>query len=180
MINNEQRTLVLDIGMQPIGVISWQKAFCLWVTQKVEIVENYADQWVHSAKNAYLIPAVVRLCKSISKKSKKIKFSRLNIFNRDKSKCQYCAKDVSYAEFTLDHVLPRGQGGTTKWENVVVACVHCNQKKANRTPEQSGMDLRSIPVRPSNLHQGFSWMTDCPPQWKDYCYWNVELENVNT
>ena len=36
----------------------------------------------------------------------------------------------------------------SSWTNCVAACVGCNARKANRTPEQAGMHLRKRPARP--------------------------------
>ena len=51
-------------------------------------------------------------------------------------------------ELTLDHVVPRAQGGESRWDNCVLACVECNHAKADRTPQQAGLRLRHKPVRP--------------------------------
>ena len=47
---------------------------------------------------------------------------------------QYCAVQPGPEELTIDHVLPRSQGGTSTWENCVLSCIDCNKKKADRTP----------------------------------------------
>jgi hypothetical protein len=57
---------------------------------------------------------------------------------------------------SLDHVVPRCQGGLTTWDNIVVACTDCNAKKAGRTPKEANMKLLSIPKRPKyNLFNSF-------------------------
>jgi hypothetical protein len=40
-----------------------------------------------------------------------VKFSRHNILARDRWKCQYCGIKVKSHEMTMDHVVPRSQGG---------------------------------------------------------------------
>ena len=50
---------------------------------------------------------------------------------------------------TLDHVVPRSQGGLDKWENLVCACPVCNNRKGDRTPEQAAMPLLRSPRKPS-------------------------------
>lgn len=176
----DARVLVLDAGYTPIGTISWQKAFCLIMTEKVEIIEEYIDLWIHSAKQTFKVPSVVRFIRNVRKRMRNVKFSRENVYTRDKGKCQYCSIPVSREEFTLDHCIPRSKHGQTCWENVVVCCVECNRKKANKTPEEAGMRLKIQPVRPKNLFQVFSWKKSFPPEWKSFLYWNVELENENT
>ncbi len=74
--------------------------------------------------------------------------TKAGIFRRDRGLCGYCGRQVPFAEATLDHVIPQSQGGFDTWENLVNACRRCNQKKANRTPEQAGMPLRFRPFTP--------------------------------
>jgi 5-methylcytosine-specific restriction endonuclease McrA len=180
-------TLVLNIGYEPIAKIPWQRAITLIWEGKVEVVEEYEDKWVRSVTIALKMPSVVRFLKMIRGRKKAIKFSRENVYARDKGKCQYCAKNVPRSSFTYDHVNPRAQGGQTVWENVVVACVPCNQKKSGRTPEQAGMKLLSKPIKPTKLpdimHLTFTWQKGMPDQWKQWlhsvAYWHDELENDN-
>ena len=106
--------------------------------------------------------------------------SRRGVLARDRETCQYCASQPGRLQLTVDHVLPRSQGGQTSWENVVAACRDCNHRKGGRTPEQAGMPMRRPPHRPSawqlqDLGRRF------PPHylhqsWLDYLYWDIELE----
>lgn len=174
------KTLILDTSFQPIGEISWQKAMTLYFSEKVQIIEEYADLWVRSANQKWKVPSIVRFIKGVFNKMKRIKFSRENIYLRDKGICQYCLIPVIRQEFTLDHVKPRCYGGLTTWENVVVCCIDCNRVKANLTPEQAGMKLKKIPVKPKNLFKIFSWKNTMPNNWREYIssmYWHGELEN---
>lgn len=70
------------------------------------------------------------------------------IYRRDRGQCAYCGRPVSFAETSMDHVIPQAQGGPATWENLVNACRRCNEKKADRTPEQAGMPLRFKPFTP--------------------------------
>jgi len=73
------------------------------------------------------------------------------------ARCRYCGRRVqrkqgrggdrrSVLVGTLDHVDPTRAIGAS---NIVVACSECNQKKAQRTPEQAGMTLQPPPGRPA-------------------------------
>ena len=66
-----------------------------------------------------------------------VTFSRRNIYKRDRYTCQYCGVQPGSEELTIDHVLPRSRGGTSTWENCVLACLECNKRKADRTPDRS-------------------------------------------
>ena len=49
--------------------------------------------------------------------------------------CIYCGNPSE----SIDHVLPRSRGGKDNWENVITACLQCNVKKGNKTPEEAKM-----------------------------------------
>lgn len=71
------------------------------------------------------------------------------LFARDQFLCLYCGRQHHRAALTRDHVQPVSKGGRDVWENVVTACVQCNSRKGNRTPQQAGMPLLAVPYRPS-------------------------------
>ena len=77
-----------------------------------------------------------------------MKFNRRNIFARDNNQCQYCGQKFPTSELSLDHVIPRSQGGQSTWENIVCACVECNVRKGGRTPKQAHMTLIRKPEKP--------------------------------
>jgi 5-methylcytosine-specific restriction endonuclease McrA len=177
-------TLVLSQSYEPVARVPWQRAVMLIFQGKVEVVEEYEDRFVRSVTVAVKMPSVIRFIRGLRKGPKGVKFSRENVYLRDNCRCQYCGIKVSRPEATYDHVLPRAQGGKTCWENVVIACVPCNQKKGNRTPAQAGMALRTTPVKPKrlpeSLHFTFSYEKSMPISWRkflrDVAYWHTELE----
>jgi len=87
---------------------------------------EYEDKCVHSATMEWKIPSVIRFLKYVSNRKKAIKFSRENVYTRDKGKCQYCGDRVKRMEITYDHVVPRAKGGKTCWQNVVICCFGCS------------------------------------------------------
>jgi 5-methylcytosine-specific restriction endonuclease McrA len=177
-------TLVLDQAYQPVARVTWQRALTLLFQGKVEVVEEYEDREVRSVTFTMKIPAIVRFIARLRNRRKAVKFSRENIYLRDKGKCQFCGIGVSRAAFTYDHLLPRARGGKTEWTNIVAACLDCNQRKGNRTPQEAGMKLLSKPVRPEKLPDTVSltltWNKGDPDIWKDFmrsvAYWHQELE----
>ena len=141
-----------------------------------EVLEEY-DEEIHVALS-FKMPAVVRLLGKIRGKKQAVKFSRVNVATRDAFVCQYCNTKHTLSKLTYDHVLPRSRGGRTTWENIVMACYPCNERKADRTPEQAGMKLRKQPVKPAYLPvvtMRFS-LTNIPDAWASYVYWNGALE----
>ena len=178
------QTLVLDQSYRPVGQMPWRDAIVKVVCDRIaEVVEEYPDRYIRTPGWTVKTPSVIRLLRPVRRK-KVIRFSRLNIWLRDGGKCQYCGLKVARNRFQFEHVVPQSQGGQTTWENIVVACHGCNQRKANRTPEQAGMPLLSRPARPKRLPEaadyGMVYREGMPEQWRDYLrsevYWNVELE----
>src|SRR5947208_16898797 len=80
-----------------------------------------------------------------------MKFNRRNILARDNNQCQYCGKKFPTSELSLDHVVPRSQGGASTWENIVCACVACNVKKGGRTTKEANMHLIRQPEKPKRI-----------------------------
>jgi 5-methylcytosine-specific restriction endonuclease McrA len=57
---------------------------------------------------------------------------RLHIFHACQQHCCYCGESLVFDSFTLDHIIPVAQGGSTHETNLVAACVKCNQRKGCR------------------------------------------------
>ena len=177
-------TLVLNPGYEPVARVPWQRAITLLFLGKVEVVEEYADREVRSVTFVVKMPSIVRLLRALRRARKAVKFSRENVYARDHGRCQYCGARVRRDEITYDHVVPRALGGKTTWENIVTACVACNQKKGGKTPEQAGMTLRCPPVKPKKLPEVFritlTFTQGMPEGWRafltSYSYWHGELE----
>lgn len=173
------QTLVLDQGYQPHRIVSWQRAMLMIFDGKVEVLEDYDEEVWRGGTVIIKMPAVVRLLHRIRGK-RSIKFSRINVAMRDNFSCQYCNTRLPLKKLTYDHVVPRSRGGRTRWENIVMACYPCNERKANRTPTEAGMRLRSTPAKPSDLPVVAFRVTpseSIPDAWRDWLYWNTELES---
>jgi 5-methylcytosine-specific restriction endonuclease McrA len=107
-----------------------------------------------------------------------VAFNRKNLFVRDRYVCQYCTKKLVREDLTIDHVVPRAQGGISEWTNCVLACLSCNHRKADRTPKQAGMKLLKEPKKPQwvpTFHNGR--ILDSWEKFVDEMYWNVSLES---
>jgi 5-methylcytosine-specific restriction endonuclease McrA len=171
-----ENVLVLNITYEPLKIVDWKKAITLLFLGKVEVLEEYGRE-IHSVSFSVKLPAVVRLLKMVKRPKTPIKFSRQNIYARDKYRCQYCGDKFAPEDLTYDHVLPRSRGGRTEWRNIVTCCVECNRRKGGRTPVEAGMKLIRKPSRPNwvpalRITLG---VREIPQSWRDYLYWNVEL-----
>ena len=165
-----QQALLLNADYQPIKVIPWEKAVLLLLDERAELVEAYAERFVHSVSAAIPWPAVLRLVAYVDGRPR-MRFSRQNVLARDHYRCAYCGiapvrknGRPKLEALTLDHVVPRAQSrggkvrllsglvvGVTCWENLVTACVDCNLRKADRTPNQAGMPLLQQPRKPNPI-----------------------------
>lgn len=141
-------TLVLSAMYEPLGSVGWRRAMGLWLGGRVDLVESYPDRLVRTVRTTYPVPAVVRFQVATRRRGPMIRFCRENVYARDQGVCQYCGRRLPKTGATFDHVVPRSVGGATSWDNIVTACIPCNQRKANRTPEQAQMGLLARPVEP--------------------------------
>ena len=66
---------------------------------------------------------------------------RKRVARKSDFECPYCRRKLRPDERTLDHIVPKIQGGRNAEGNLVVACYRCNQAKGGRTPEQWAADI---------------------------------------
>jgi len=137
--------LVLNANFEPLNVCSTARAMGLLLVGKAEIVQNGRGV-IRTATRTYERPSVVRLQYMVHRPRPRVRLSKREIFRRDGYRCQYCGR--TFAHLTLDHVVPRHRQGKYEWENLVGACPTCNRFKGNRTPQEAGMVLRSVPAEP--------------------------------
>jgi 5-methylcytosine-specific restriction endonuclease McrA len=176
ILTSMEWTLLLNSTFEPLKVVTWKKAIVMVTLGKVEVIEEY-DRVIRGVCFSLRLPAVIRLNRFIKRRTPIVKFSRQNLYVRDRGKCQYCGHPFEHKELTYDHVIPRSRGGQTDWTNVVTCCTTCNLKKGGRTPEEAGMLLIRkprapiwIPLLPTCLG-----IKETPDPWKDYLYLNLEL-----
>jgi hypothetical protein len=81
--------------------------------------------------------------------------SNRTLFQRDNHMCMYCGQHFSDRHLSRDHVRPSSKGGADHWNNVVTACVRCNNYKAGRSPEDAGMELLAVPFAPTHAEYIF-------------------------
>lgn len=61
----------------------------------------------------------------------KIKRFRALAYARCNGRCWYCNSTISQEEATLEHLIPRADGGSNLPDNLVVACKNCNNFNQN-------------------------------------------------
>ncbi len=141
------RALVLNASFEPLTFVSIKRAVILLLKDKAELVEANIERKLRSERASYPYPLVIRLLAYVKIPPRiGLPVTRRWVLRRDNHTCQYCGR--SDGEMTVDHVIPLSRGGQTAWTNVVTACVPCNRRKANRTPEEAGMHLVNQPFKP--------------------------------
>ena len=195
-----QQVLVLNRLWQAVNVCSARRALTLLFEGRAQAVfgandgsfQTYSfNEWqcfserqphaesVHTISFRIRIPRVILLVLFDRLPKKEVKFTRFNVFERDQNTCQYCGGVFDRKDLNLDHVIPKHRGGPTSWDNIVCSCVPCNTRKANRSPQESGMHLIRKPKRPKwrpfiqvnmGLNHHDSWK-----HFLDIAYWNVEI-----
>jgi 5-methylcytosine-specific restriction endonuclease McrA len=144
------RVLVLNQTYEPFQVCSARRAVVLLYAGKAECIED-SVRVLRSPSTAIVVPSVIRLQRYVRKpRPPALAFSKRNILKRDGNTCQYCGRNGG-ERLTIDHVVPRAQGGRTIWENVVSACRACNLRKGSRSPDEAGMRLLRRPSNPRSL-----------------------------
>ena len=185
-------TLVIDKSGIPVSFVDWKRAASLCYTGKAHMLYEDESAILKSACFEMNMPRVIQLRNNISKKlfRSHVPFSRRNVAVRDESKCQFCDQVLSTEQYTFDHINPRSRGGESTWTNLVLACLSCNKKKADKTLKQSGMKLLREPVEPGPRDKRFNFklrvnkVYPCWQPWKGYIhaekaaweYWNTELQ----
>jgi 5-methylcytosine-specific restriction endonuclease McrA len=164
------------LSYYPLSLWPWQEVVKAVFLDRVEVIAHY-DFVVRSPSFEMALPSVVSLRDYIAQ-DRPPAFTRFNVFLRDGFACQYCG---ATDDLTFDHLIPRSRGGRTTWENIVTACGPCNLRKGGRLLKDcGGMQPARRPRRPS-MHELQGMGRRFPPHymhdsWKDYLYWDVELE----
>jgi 5-methylcytosine-specific restriction endonuclease McrA len=161
----ERATLVLNRSWRPVHVTTVRRALSL-VFRDIARIVSPADlatfsfeQWrrepipddtlaLRSPSVRIAAPEIIVLGKFDRVPRHEAPFTRRNLFLRDDYTCQYCGRRCNTDHLSVDHVLPRSRGGSTTWENCVLACVVCNARKADRTIREAGLRLLRQPVQP--------------------------------
>ena len=165
------KVLVLNRLWQAVNIVGAQRAFSLLLQDHAQVIDTgdgsfqvmNAAEWLElsaleqpAAHEPYVqtvrlrvrVPKVLLLRSYDKLPMQEVRFTRDNLFERDRYRCQYCVNNFAEHELNMDHVIPRAKGGRTSWENIVTSCIPCNTRKANRLPHQASMHLMKKPERP--------------------------------
>jgi len=160
--------LVLNASYEPLNVVSTRRAVVLLLKDKAQMVEA-AESMLRSERVALPVPLVIRLVAYVRIPHRwRLPVSRRGVLARDHYTCQYCGRQPGRKGLTVDHVVPRAQGGPKTWENLVAACAACNRKKGGRRPMEAGMRLTGEPVAPRFIAIAFVASGSRHATWEKY------------
>ena len=193
------KVLVLNRSYLPVHITSVRRAFSLLYQGLAEAVNDQYQtfdfaSWSELSVSMHeeavglidrmiRVPRVILLLTYDRVPRRQVRFSRFNVYARDRNTCQYCGVRFPRSDLNLDHVIPRSQGGTSHWENVVCSCHVCNRRKGGCTPTEAGMRLLRPARRPEwtpfmletfSLRRYREWLPFLSTV--DAAYWNTELQ----
>lgn len=181
--------LVLNAAWQPISVASVRRGFMKVFSGNAKLLdtETYLQHDFESWANLVVkdhnyikhqtgiirLPEVMVLTNFSKFPEREVKLTRRNLLIRDDFSCQYTGKKLSPKEATIDHIIPESRGGKMSWDNVVIASLEANAKKADRTPQEARMRLLKTPVQPkwSPIYSRFSKLAargNYPDSWNNF------------
>lgn len=168
------RVLLLNFSYEPLGTVGVARAMCLTLRGAVFVEEFEDGRFLRSPREQFRVPSVIRLrvYVNVRRRRQTAGMKRLRIFVRDRFRCQYCGGRKAASELTLDHITPRSKAGRSTPENLVTACVGCNTRKGNRTPEEARMPLLTpqTSLRVGLEHVLLCHYAESRPVWRRYLF----------
>ena len=137
--------LVLNANFEPLNICPTRRAFGLMMTSKASLILN-GRGLIRTVSQEFPRPSIIRLERMIRRPRIRVKLNKREVLRRDNYTCQYCGNTAP--QLTIDHIIPRSQGGEHKWINLAAACPTCNHRKGGRTLEQAHMHLLRTPIEP--------------------------------
>ena len=143
--------------LQVMERIPLNSAIVKVVTNQATTIEQVEGKFIRSKNLVIPAPSIIMLNEyaagvtpydDLDMELKTLYPSRDVVLVRDAHECCYCGK---YAT-TIDHVIPRSLGGTSKWDNVVACCEKHNYEKADTLLPVIGWTMRYTPTRPTLRH----------------------------
>ncbi len=192
-------TLVLNRRWEPLHLASVREAICLVAKGSARVIDpktfeahdlrtwedvsrakaKFGEVVIRSPNMALVPPEVIVLTRYEGLAERSVVFSRRNLFKRDHYTCQYCGAQPGPESLTVDHIVPRSRGGVSSWTNCVLACIECNKRKADRTPEEARLKLRKVPKKPSWKALAQVTLRERRESWEAFLsrtYWETELQ----
>lgn len=106
------------------------------------ITESDPRYEVRAETKKFPLPVQIRLNYYVKSRASRLpaQLTQRNLFTRDSYRCRFCGRQKRELEkkeyLTRDHIVPLTKGGKDTWDNVVTACVKCNNIKSNHLIEE--------------------------------------------
>src|SRR5690606_30806460 len=125
-------------GSQELGRVSLRHAIRMLHRRVAEVLEAVEGETF----GPYQRPRSVALVRYVHarwvyERQGRVPYSRAALLRRDRYRCAYCGGTAT----TMDHVVPRCQGGTTTSLNAVAGCEPRSGATGGRAPAQAGLRL---------------------------------------
>lgn len=154
----EKSVIKCNTTMQVMERVPVKEVLMGLVNKDLWALENVKGEFIHSPSITIPVPSIVVLTNYAPSQNQRAGVmnepimddfpSKKTILNRDGYVCCYCGE---YGD-TIDHIIPKDLGGTSKWDNLVAACSECNGKKTNIPLTTLGWKMRYTPTRPLVKH----------------------------
>lgn len=149
---NAKVSLLLNSAWQPVCAVTARAAFLHILKERVGAVDanqnifSTFSQWIkngsffenqpvlRSSQKSWPIPTIIVVTHKFFRQYKKTKLSLGELAKIYNYKCQYCLNKFKLCELTIDHILPRSNGGTDDHHNRTLACTKCNNRKGSQFP----------------------------------------------
>lgn len=149
--------LVLDKSGSPLrwasveeGIIHKAKNQIVWDHGDTEFTLHGGLRRVDGEQSTLSVRSIIAVEGKIKHDPKYLAVvSRRKLFRRDLQVCAFCGGHFDVNDLSMDHIMPESRGGPETWMNLVTACIPCNQRKNNKTPEEAGMPLLYVPYVPN-------------------------------
>jgi HNH endonuclease len=79
--------------------------------------------------------------------------------------CEYCLSQAQFSPdpFSIEHIMPRSQGGLSDFLNLALSCQGCNNRKYNHVKGRDPLNGELVPLyhpRYQNWEEQFTWNED--------------------
>jgi 5-methylcytosine-specific restriction endonuclease McrA len=177
------RVLLLNQTYEPLGTVSVARAVTMVFKNTVTVEEWDGTRVLRSPRAEFRVPSVIRrrIFINVRRRRQASGMKRLRVYMRDKFRCQYCGDKKTAAELTLDHIFPRSRGGDNTPVNIVTACLACNNRKGNRTPDEARMPLLTTQtaLRVKLERVVLCHYAEARTEWRKYLFLDVPDEGAS-
>ena len=174
-----EQTLLLNATFEPLKVVHWQKAITLWCQGKVEIIASH-EREVRAVSFSLRLPSVIRLLRYV--RIETLRLCALLAREHLRARCPYLPVLQHAPPHPGPDVRSRHPGISRRPQGLgehrhLLRGVQPPQGRT--TPAEARMHLVRSPRRPDSAPaiRITIGLRRTPDSWRDYLYWNLELDD---